>query len=326
MQMLQVIGRGQKGKEMKKLWKIWGVVLLCLFVSVRVWGDEPGQRPDYYTDYFVIVDSPDGGINIYSEASLDATKLNDELIPNGAVLHIEGEKLAKERVWGLVEYHGMRGYVSFDGCRMTSVEEAIDAEILAGRMEEVDYDVEVASKKGFVSLFRGPGEQFGTQEGVTEIENGKKLHIFKEIESEDKSRWGYTETEEYEGWVKLEDTKKWQDKENVSDMVSMDTEVSEQEVDPTETPRPSQKPQITPTPKITLTPTPTLAQTPTLGPTETPESNLSSADEKENPEGKQVSSEGVTTSSSVAYNPFVWIGVISCMAVIGLLAYHFKKK
>ena len=226
---------------MKKLWKTWIVVLLCLFVSVPVWGDEPGQRPDYYTDYFMIVESPDGGINIYSQASLDSTKLNNDLIPNGTALHIEGETQEGSRTWGFVQYHGMNGYVPLDDCRPSTVTEAVNSEISLEGAETVEYDVEVNAKEGYINIYRGPGEKFGKKDNTEAISNGEKLRITQEIETEDNSHWGYVETEDYEGWVNLEDTKKWQDKENASDMVSMDAEDSDEETSPAPTPKPASK-------------------------------------------------------------------------------------
>lgn len=299
---------------MKNLWKLWAAVLLCLFMSVPVWGDEPGQRPDYYTDYYMIVESPDGGINIYSQASLDSTKLNNDLIPNGTALHIEGETPEGNRTWGFVQYHGMNGYVPLDDCKPSTVTEAVKSEIFLEGTEKVDYDVEVNAKDGYINVYRGPGEKFGKKDNTEAIPNGEKLHISQEIEVEDKSHWGYTETEDSEGWVKLEDTKKWQDRENASDMVSMDTEVSGKVVNPTEIPESSEKQKLTPTPGVSDKSK------------ETPRPDALSQDGKENQEGKQVSSKDITTSSSVSSNPFIWIGVISCIAVIGLLIYHFRKK
>lgn len=345
---------------MKKLWKSLLSVVLCLMLSTAVWADEPGQKPDYYTDYFIIVESADGGINIYAEASLDSTKLNDELIPNGTALHIEGEKLSKERVWGLVEYHGMRGYVPFDGCRIATVEEAIESEILMEGTKDVDYDVEVNSQKGSTSLYRGPGEKFGINEDIDEIPNGEKLHISEEIELEDKSLWGLTEVEDTQGWVSLDETKRWKEKENVSDMVSMQNDSSEASSEevltptpkasatpiPTSVPTEEPTPSITetPTPSVTETPTPTATETPTPSPSETPTETPAptntatpKAEATEKPEntpvepeedsaGQEVASKDVKSVSSWAENPFVWIGLVSCLAVAALLIYHFKKK
>ena len=80
----------------------------------------------------MIVESKAGGIDIYSQPDLEATKLNDEQIPNGTALHIEGEVEDTEnnRTWGYTEYHGMYGYAPLDECRPAdSRKEAIDSEI-----------------------------------------------------------------------------------------------------------------------------------------------------------------------------------------------------
>ena len=67
-----------------------GAVFAVLF-TVTVWADAGNtQGTDYPTDYYMIVESKEGGINIYAEPDLDSQKLNEQLIPNGTALHIEG--------------------------------------------------------------------------------------------------------------------------------------------------------------------------------------------------------------------------------------------
>ena len=193
---------------MKRLWKICLALLACLLMPLSVRADSPGDTPDYYTDYYVVVESADGSIDIYSEASANSTKLNNDPIPNGTALHIEGEKMNEGRNWGYVEYHGMNGYVPLDVCRMKELSEAVESEILLGGSKDVDYDVEVDSQEGSVALYRGPGEKFGVNGNLEAIENGEKLHISQEVEGEDGSKWGMTSKEGMEGWVNLEDTKK----------------------------------------------------------------------------------------------------------------------
>ena len=83
-------------------------------MSVNVMADvQTGkQNPDYPTDYYMIVESKAGGIDIYSLPDLESSRLNDSQIPNGTALHIEGETEDTEnnRTWGYTEYHGMYGY------------------------------------------------------------------------------------------------------------------------------------------------------------------------------------------------------------------------
>ena len=74
---------------MKKKLGLLFAVVLCLCMSASAWADAgKSQSIDYKTDYYMIVESPDGGIDMYSEASLDSPKLNDELIPNGTAIHV----------------------------------------------------------------------------------------------------------------------------------------------------------------------------------------------------------------------------------------------
>ena len=90
---------------MKKLTKSFLVMILGLLMSVNVMADvQTGKTgPDYPTDYYMIVESKAGGIDIYSQPDLESTKLNDEQIPNGTALHIEGEVEDTEnnRIYGI---------------------------------------------------------------------------------------------------------------------------------------------------------------------------------------------------------------------------------
>lgn len=49
---------------MMKKWGITIIVFLCCILSaVNIWADDGhGQSPDYVTDYYMIVQSPNGGI------------------------------------------------------------------------------------------------------------------------------------------------------------------------------------------------------------------------------------------------------------------------
>ena len=87
-----------------------------------------------------VVESPEGGIDIYSEADPQSTKLNGELIPNGIAIRIQGEKTGTDnKKWGYTQYHGMNGYVPMDNldpCLLyTSSFAAFSAACAAGRME-----------------------------------------------------------------------------------------------------------------------------------------------------------------------------------------------
>lgn len=330
---------------MRKLKAFLAVLIFSLMATCTIWADESGERPDYNTDYYMIVESKNGGIDIHSSASETAPKINEKLIPNGTALHIEGEKEDQEkRTWGYVQYHGMHGYVPLDDCKPVRRSEAIRSEVSVSEKKEVTYDVEVSSRDKSIVLYNGPGKKFDRVSNAQEIPNGTKLSVSQEIISEDTGKWGLTEYQGIEGWVDLKETKDWKGKELPADMVEMKTE--KENVTPTPSkepvssvaPIPSKEPANTPTPvpKNTGSPTPSLkAETspqitkkeekaPTKEPTE--KNKASEAAEEKSEEAKETLGKQVLAEPSLISSPFVWIGILSLLAVILLLIYHFKKR
>lgn len=332
---------------MKKLAKSLLVIALGLFMSVNVMADvQTGKTgPDYPTDYYMIVESKAGGIDIYSQPDLESTRLNDEQIPNGAALHIEGEVEDTEnnRTWGYTEYHGMYGYAPLDECRPAdSRKEAIDSELYIAGKDHVnynaDYDVKADAEGGSQKLYQGPGTKYGEVPGVRDIENGETLHITQDAEMVDGSHWGVTTVDGTEGWVDLEKTEEWKAEhlDTVEESVDAVAEVS---VTPTEVAKATETPAPTETTEATETPAPTEAaeatETPT--PTITEEADEAENTEKDSKEpeaentdtqdSREASGQNVKAAKTKWYqNPFTWIIGIAVLAVIGLLVYHNKKK
>ena len=291
---------------MKKLAKSLLVILMGLCMSVNVMADvQTGKtEPDYSTDYYMIVESKAGGIDLYSQPDFDSTKLNDEQIPNGTALHITGEVEDTEnnRTWGYTEYQKMNGYAALDECRPAqSRKEAIDSELyIAGRDHvnyNADYDVKAYAEEGTQKLYQGPGEKYGEVPGVRDIENGETLHITQDAEMVDGSHWGVTTVDGTEGWMDLEKTEEWLKEHPEAQTESVDAEpVTEEAVDAeaaaenagsaepvedsgettasktTEKSATATTPKATATPKVTATPKPTTTtgSTETTGATETP--------------------------------------------------------
>lgn len=198
---------------MKKTTGIWFAAILCMIISVTVSADVQNKQtePDYKTDYYMIVESKAGGIDIYANPDLEAAKLSEEMIPNGTALHIEGEveDETHKRTWGYVQYHGMNGFVPLDDCRpAASRQEAIDSELyLAGRDNvnyQADYDISV-SEEDDMKLYQGPGEKYGTVPGVRDIKSGETLHITQDAHMNDGSYWGVTTIDGKQGWVNLDE-------------------------------------------------------------------------------------------------------------------------
>ena len=303
-------------KSINILLKCILVLAMSVFVSVSVLADvQPDQTgPDYKTDYYMIVESKSGGVNIYPQPDLDSEKLNEELIPNGTALHIDGEveDKASGRTWGYTEYHGMNGYVPEDELRPAqSRKEAIDSELYAAGRDNVDYnadyDVHVSSEDGSLSLYQGPGTKYGKVPGVRDIENGEVLHITEDADLLDGGHWGKTSVDDTEGWADLTQTEEWQ-KEHPS-------ETTEQ---PTATPNPTE------TPALTVAPEPTTEPEATEEPavSATPDSKEDTAEEARTVSGEKVKAE----SSRWYQSPFAWIIGIGVLAAVILLIYHKNKE
>ena len=285
---------------MKKMAKGLLVMILGLLMSVNVMADVQTGRtePDYSTDYYMIVESKAGGIDIYSQPDMNSTKLNEEQIPNGTALHIEGEVEDSEnnRTWGYTEYHGMYGYVALDECRPAdSRKEAIESELYIAGKDHVnyntDYDVKAYAEEGNQKLYQGPGTKYGEVPGLREIENGETLHITEDAEMVDGSHWGVTTVDGTEGWVDLEKTEEWAAE-------STGTPVPTETADVTETPVPTEATEET------ETPTPTVDE-----------------------DSREASGQNVKVTKTNWYqSPFTWIIIVAVLAVAGLLIYHNKKK
>ena len=259
-----------------------GAVFTVLF-TITVWADAGNtQSIDYPTDYYMIVESKEGGIDIYAEPDLSSQKLNDQLIPNGTALHIEGEKQTEDkRIWGYTKYHGMYGFVPTDDLKPVTRSQAVQSEYYLYGGKDADYDLTVAAKDGSVALYHGPGEKYDTVSGADQIPNGQVLHITAEADTDEDGLWGKTDYEGLEGWVNIHQAKGEDSKGEDADGIEIIENVNPTEkATPTKEPEaasvkkskaaPAKKAQATPTKKPEVTPTKEPEATPTKKPEATP--------------------------------------------------------
>ena len=207
---------------MKKKWGMILAVFSCLVMTANtVWADAGNSlKPDYPTDYYMIVDSASEGIDMYAEADENSGKLNDKPIVNGTALHIEGEKKDDSgEEWGYTEYHGMNGYVSMDELTPATPSEAAESEYNTFGGSDVDFDVKIDAKDGSAVVYGGPGKKFGEAAGNNEIENGQNVHISQEVQADDGKDWGKVSTDETEGWIDLDDDTDYNKEKETVDMV-----------------------------------------------------------------------------------------------------------
>ena len=286
---------------MKKKLGMLLAVLLTFCMTVGVFADAgKTQQVDYKTDYYMIVESPDGGVDMYSEADASSPKLNDELIPNGTAIHVEGETTDEAgKVWVYAQLHGMFGFLEENYLKPATLAEAVASELALYGSKDANYSITVNAKEdGSVCLYKGPGKKYGTVSGGCNIANGEKLYIDTEVDTGKDGIWGHTEAGDVSGWVNIAEatnteestvelvpetekeaedgSQSVQDGENTSEVGKAGTEgkdISDVETEPTGTPAPKPEKTSTPAPEpaetSTPAPEPTKKATAASEPTET---------------------------------------------------------
>ncbi len=286
---------------MKKKLGMLLAVLLTFCMAVGVFADAgKTQQVDYKTDYYMIVESPDGGVDMYSEADASSPKLNDELIPNGTAIHVEGETTDEAgKVWVYAQLHGMFGFLEENYLKPATLAEAVASELALYGSKDANYSITVNAKEdGSVCLYKGPGKKYGTVFGGCNIANGEKLYIDTEVDTGKDGIWGHTEAGDVSGWVNIAEATNTEEStvelvpetekeaedgsqsvqagENTSEVGKAGTEgkdIGDAEAEPTGTPTPKPEKTSTPAPKPTETstpaPEPTKKATATSEPTET---------------------------------------------------------
>ena len=286
---------------MKKKLGMLLAVLLTFGMTVGVFADAgKTQQVDYKTDYYMIVESPDGGVDMYSEADASSPKLNDELIPNGTAIHVEGETTDEAgMVWVYAQLHGMFGFLEENYLKPATLAEAVASELALYGSKDANYSITVNAKEdGSVCLYKGPGKKYGTVSGGCNIANGEKLYIDTEVDTGKDGIWGHTEAGDVSGWVNIAEATNTEEStvelvpetekeaedgsqsvqagENISEVGKAGTEgkdISDVETEPTGTPAPKPEKTSTPAPKpaetSTPAPEPTEKATAASEPTET---------------------------------------------------------
>ena len=286
---------------MKKKLGMLLAVLLTFGMTVGVFADAgKTQQVDYKTDYYMIVESPDGGVDMYSEADASSPKLNDELIPNGTAIHVEGETTDEAgMVWVYAQLHGMFGFLEENYLKPATLAEAVASELALYGSKDANYSITVNAKEdGSVCLYKGPGKKYGTVSGGCNIANGEKLYIDTEVDTGKDGIWGHTEAGDVSGWVNIAEATNTEEStvelvpetekeaedgsqsvqagENTSEVGKAGTEgkdIGDAEAEPTGTPTPKPEKTSTPAPKpaetSTPAPEPTEKATAASEPTET---------------------------------------------------------
>lgn len=305
---------------MKKILSVFLALLFSLVFCVAVYADgDEGQIADYVTDYYMVVESKNGGIDIYAGTDTSGGKLNNQLIQNGTALHIKGEKKdAAGKEWGLTEYHKMNGFVLFDDLKPVTLSEAVKSELGVLGAEDADENIVIGAKAGSVKMYTGPGEKF-PEISSSEILNGETVHISMKAETEDGNLWGKVTGREKEVWINLSEAGERQGTGRGSERA-----VDKKAPAPTEILQGTVTPAPTEIPKTTEKPAPTeiAKATETQKPTEEPEKTDEEAVEEP---AETAASKNVDSVSGLFMNPVLWVAAALILIVL-IFLYFLKLK
>ena len=112
----------------------------------------------YDVDYYVVVDAPDGGVNLRYGAGTEYPTVLDGMIPNGTVLHIDAEARANNgKYWGATEYDGWSGFVFLGQTKKTAPPaETTAAETAAETTAETAAETTAAEAEAVTTAVQGP--------------------------------------------------------------------------------------------------------------------------------------------------------------------------
>ena len=279
--------------------------MLVLSMSVPVYADKSVvvkvEAPADTTDYYMTVDSGGVGVDIYPSTDEKGEKLNDKTVKDGTVLHIEGETEKNGETWGYTEYNGRYGYVPLEELRPSRDAELVKAGI-AGSTEKETSGVKQggASDTQNSSAGETQGEAAGMDNtGNAQVQNGEEPGTSAETDSTGSSQA--------------------QNGEGQGTSAGADSTGSSQ----------SQNGEVQGPPAASDSTDSSQAQSGEVQGPPAAEGTTEGGDYAEEAVTKPVNGTAATSfkeENSWYKSPFIWIGIATVLAVIGILGYHLKKR
>ena len=176
--------------------------------------------------------------------------------------------------------------------------------------ETTDYYMTVDSGGVGVDIYPETDSKSEKLNGTT-IEDGTVLHIEGETEKNGEN-WGYTEYKGGYGYVPLDELRPSKDEE----LAQAGKETAEEQQTPsaTETPSETQIPSVTQEPSVTQ-------QVVKISPVPSED-----AAQKESKPVDGTAATSFKEDKNWYSSPFLWIGVVTVLAIIGIFGYHLKKR
>lgn len=200
--------------------------------------------------------------------------------------------------------------------------------------ETTDYYMTVDSGGVGVDIYPETDSKSEKLNGTT-IEDGTVLHIEGETEKNGEN-WGYTEYKGGYGYVPLDELRPSKDEE----LAQAGKETAEEQQTPsaTENPSATETPSATEAPSATENSSATETPSETQIPSVTQEPSVTQQVVKISPvpseDAAQKESKPVDGTAATSFkedknwysSPFLWIGVVTVLAIIGIFGYHLKKR
>ena len=279
--------------------------MLVLSMSVPVYADKSVvvkvEAPADTTDYYMTVDSGGVGVDIYPSTDEKGEKLNDKTVKDGTVLHIEGETEKNGETWGYTEYNGRYGYVPLEELRPSKDAELAKAGI-AGSTEKETSGVKQggASDTQNSSAGETQGEAAGTDStDSAQAQNGEEPGTSAGTDSTGSSQAQNGEGPGTSAGTDRTGSAQAQNGEVKGPTAASDSTGCSQ------------------------------AQSGEVQGPPAAEGTTEGGDYAEEAVTKPVNGTAATSfkeENSWYKSPFIWIGIATVLAVIGILGYHLKKR
>ena len=279
--------------------------MLVLSMSVPVYADKSVvvkvEAPADTTDYYMTVDSGGVGVDIYPSTDEKGEKLNDKTVKDGTVLHIEGETEKNGETWGYTEYNGRYGYVPLEELRPSRDAELVKAGI-AGSTEKETSGVKQGGTSDTQNFSAGEtqGEAAGTDStGSAQAQNGERPGTSAGTDSTGSSQAQNGEGQGASAGTDSTGSLQSQNGEGQGPPAASDRTGSSQ------------------------------AQSGEVQGPPAAEGTTEDGDYAEEAVTKPVNGTAATSfkeENSWYKSPFIWIGIATVLAVIGILGYHLKKR
>ena len=310
---------------MKRCKGVFLAGMLVLSMSVPVYADKSVvmkvEAPADTTDYYMTVDSGGVGVDIYPSTDGKGEKLNDKTVRDGTVLHIEGETEKNGETWGYTEYNGRYGYVPLEELRPSKDAELAKAGIAGGTEKETS-----AVNQGDASDTQdsAAGEGQGTSAGTASTGSSQAQNDEGQGTSAGTDNTGSSQAQNGEG----QGTSAGTDNTGSSQAQNGEGQGTSAGMASTDESQ-AQRGEVQGPPAGTASTGSSQAQRGEVQGPPAADGTTEGGESVDEAVTKPVNGTAATSfkeENSWYKSPFIWIGIATVVAVIGILGYHLKKR